>query len=514
MERPRSAAGFALHLLTWACCSGLPTRGSTARALVANGSDASARCVYVKPSSPHNASYRTLALSVDASRSPWEWPVSVPAVDRFGGPVGNAKAFEPAQYASVVQARELFGRDPCRSNASEEARRLDALAGEHGMLAVAYLGVRHHSLRYGHIFDYIHAYYCALARPRAESERARALRVFLPAGMVACSQEHIAALTLFGSARARRLFGFTLERAPWVPSCVLLDNHCYAHGGLPPELRGRVTLLDNFPIGPGLLGPAEHARFRAHVHDALGLGAGPPMTILYVRSSRWPTLRSVAQEERVVAALGAWAAAEHPGLRFVAAHVHELSYADEVAAFADARVLISLWGSALHNCRYMRAGSVVVELYGALDGKFGDTAVYSRACAESAGLAHAPFPVAGAYPRRVCRSGKPCTRVPRNVPERELVYEVETDNVRARVQPSALVAFMRRVFPADQCALPDWASVLREYAAFLGRQPHPRTNRPLGGLSRSVLRVGKGGRALLPRQYNQTPWCRRRRQGH
>ena len=356
------------------------------------------------------------------------------------------------------------------------------------MLAIGFMGYRHHALRYGHIWDYIYAFYCAVVRVRAETARARELRVFVPAGKVRCSQEHVALLALFGSARALRAFGFTLERAPWVPSCISLSKACYAHGGVPAELRGRVALLSNFAVGPPRLTPEKQVLFRARVHDALGLGDAPPMTILYVRSRDWPTRRSVHAEERVVDALAEWAAREHPYLRFVAEHVHKLGYAEEVAAFADARVLISLWGSALHNCRYMREGSTVVELLGALDGKYGDTAIYSQACARSAGLRHVPYGVPGAYPR----AGGPQSEQP-------------TDAVSARVDPQRLVGFMRRVFPNDPCAQPDWAALFGEFHAFIAKQVHPHTKRPPPTLGRAFIR------GPLPPQYAERPWCNRGR---
>ncbi|KAJ1625965.1 hypothetical protein T492DRAFT_1035894 [Pavlovales sp. CCMP2436] len=365
------------------------------------------------------------------------------------------------------------------------------------MIAVGYMSNRHHSLRYGHIWDYLNSFYCAFVRTRAETQWTRPLRIFVPAGMVRCSKEHEASLALFGSKRAQQVFGFTMERAPWVPSCILLAKSCYVHGGVPEELRGQVTLFNDFRLGPFKLFLKQHVQFRDRVHDALGLGTGPPMSILYVRSSQWPTGRRVGEEEKVVAQLALWAAREHPTLSFRAEHVHWLSYVEEVAAFADARVLISLWGSSLHNCRYMRAGSLVVELHGALDSKFGDTTIYTQACSGSCGLLLAPYGVPGAFPRDARRGtehwGHPLTNV-----------RIKYDAKVARVDPQILVNLLKKIFPADPCALPDWLSVFVAYNAFLARQLHPRTQKPLTTLSREYT-----DKRWLPAQYRTPPWCNR-----
>jgi hypothetical protein len=329
--------------------------------------------------------------------------------------------------------------------------------------------------------------------------------------MVSCSAEHEHIISLFGSERAQQVIGITLERAAWVPSCIRRDRLCYAHGSPPRELRGKIALLNSFPVGSPILRASDHAGFRRAVHESMALGSGPPGTILYVRTSTWPTRRHVADEERVVQALAKWAAAEHPQLKFSADQMHELPFDEEVARFADARVMISLWGSSLHNCRYMRSGSLVVELLGALAGKYGDTALYTDVCSRSCQLQHAPFGIPGAFPhmRRIVRNGsRPIWTM--------LDSRDESNKYIARVDPDALVTFLRRVFPADPCQVPDWAGVFSEYNRFLAMQPIPGhdRNKPLNGVGqphtdpqygapraecRAVNHIGGGARGELIR---------------
>jgi hypothetical protein len=436
-------------------------------------------CQYFAVESPNDNSYRERAWSESAADSPWKWPIAARNVIKPSSVVNRS------HYQSIVDAAQPL-ENPCGGGRRKVdfAHFIDQAAGPAAAVAIGYLGYRHHSLKYGHVWDYINSFYCTIIQPRAivRPSPLRHLRVFAPAGMVECSREHEHILTLFGSERAQRRLNLTLERAPWVPSCTRLAKECYAHGGPPRELRGRVTLLDSFPIGGFTLGSTEHRGFRNVVHDALGLGQGPPGTILYIRSSKWPTRRHVADEERVIEALAKWAAAEHPQLNFSAEHVHRLPFGEEVARFADARVMISLWGSSIHNCRYMRAGTLVVELFGALGGHFGDTVLYNDVCSRSCRLQHAPLGVPGAYPLMQNVGKSPATPTG----WKSLGYPHPNDLNYARVDPEVLVAFMRRIFPADPCQIPDWVQVFEEFNAFLAKQPNPNTGKKMASVNKRL----------------------------
>jgi hypothetical protein len=148
--------------------------------------------------------------------------------------------------------------------------------------------------------------------------------------------------------------------------------------------------------------------------------------------------------------------------------------------------------------RYMRAGSLVVELHGAKGGKYGDTTIFSQSCSGSCGLLHAPYGVPGAFPRDV--HGGVGTK------EHPLTYKYDhpKDAMVARVEPSELVHLLEHVFPADPCALPDWVSVFSAYNAFLAKQPHPKTRSPLQRLSSEYT-----NKRFLPKQYRTPPWYNR-----
>jgi hypothetical protein len=462
-------------------------------------------CAYSLVRSRNDSAYRAQAFSERAAEAPWEWPVAAFAQD-------VRSVIDASHWQRIVEG-PLYGGDVCGEDSARMSAQLDEAAGAGGAVALGFRSTMHHSMRYGHMYQFVNAFYCGVVKPRLRREGLRQLRVYLPAGLVNCSKEYVSFLELFGTPRAQQLLAMTIERAPWVPTCVALVSECWAHGGVPAELRGKVTLLANVPNAPFDLSGGHQPGFRDAVFDCLDLlrtRFAPPSLILYVRSSRWQTGRRVGSEEAVVAALGRWAASEHPDLAFSAQFVDQLSFADEISLFASARVMISLWGASLHNCRFMRAGGVVVELYGAIDRKWSDTCVYTRVCASSCGLLHAPLGVNGTFPdvrRALVRReapGQPGVKVSVPGPWRNHGYPNKTARVVASVEPDGLVAFMRRVFPADPCALPDWLGVFAEYNQFLGRQPDPQTFEPLRMLGDEFTKL-----PLLP-QYRNPPWCHRR----
>ena len=61
-------------------------------------------------------------------------------------------------------------------------------------------------------------------------------------------------------------------------------------------------------------------------------------------------------------------------------------------------MFISLFGSALHNCRWMRPGAIVIEIRGTMRNDFADYNLYADVCAETMGLRWAGLTTEGHAP--------------------------------------------------------------------------------------------------------------------
>lgn len=105
------------------------------------------KCAYAVPHSPMlDPKYRERALSMEASKSPWRWPITATSKD-------TSSVIDPSQFARIVEWHDVIGgRGACRFTRGRLNGTLDKVAGPDGMVAIAYLGYRHHSLRYGHIW--------------------------------------------------------------------------------------------------------------------------------------------------------------------------------------------------------------------------------------------------------------------------------------------------------------------------------------------------------------------------
>jgi hypothetical protein len=154
----------------------------------------------------------------------------------------------------------------------------------------------------------------------------------------------------------------------------------------------------------------------------------------------------------------------------------------------------------------MQPGSLVVELFGALGGHFGDTTIYSDVCARGVGLQHVPVGVPGTYPM-LPYAANPATDPETGkvrVGRKEFRYERRNDPTVARVDPDTLVALLRRVFPADPCQPVDWPPILREFNEFIEKQPNPNSMRVMNVLGSEFLTDPP----QVP-QYRERPWCNR-----
>ena len=96
--------------------------------------------------------------------------------------------------------------------------------------------------------------------------------------------------------------------------------------------------------------------------------------------------RRIVKEREVIAAARQVVLAERPGWRFETLDTRRMSYVEELRVFAQADALVSLFGSAMHNCRFMANGSLLVEIHGALRNDFAGDYYYQRICEGPLGI--------------------------------------------------------------------------------------------------------------------------------
>lgn len=114
---------------------------------------------------------------------------------------------------------------------------------------------------------------------------------------------------------------------------------------------------------------------RSHVfaaHPQLGLGGCASREVVFISSAKAASVRRILHEDRLVAALRRTAAALSPPWSLTVLEPSALSYLDELSLLGGARVVIALFSSALHSCRFLAPGTTVIELHGALRDEYTD----------------------------------------------------------------------------------------------------------------------------------------------
>jgi hypothetical protein len=347
------------------------------------------------------------------------------------------------------------------------------------------------------LYEYIHSfyYYLVLARQHAaeaqQGEHATSawppLRVYVPAGAAegSCAFEELVAL--FGGA-----YGLAIERAPWVPFCLVRGGRCERRGLVSRALRGRIRLVVLLlsPAAPPL--PAFRWRLREAVHVANGLvpsgsgrhdgggsgrhdsgavyvanglvpsgserhdgpaGVAPRTdTIVLALSDRSSKpVRTLWNESAVASAIKAWASRAHPHLRVVHYRAaDELDWRARIELFARARLLVAVYGPALSNCYLMRAGAVVVEVHGALWNDYQDDYGYYRLCALYCGLRHVALPVEDAHPQWALSHPRVLPHVPAGALDAHRARAGRcSPRACAYVEPPALVSLLDTALPPE-----------------------------------------------------------------
>ena len=220
-----------------------------------------------------------------------------------------------------------------------------------------------------------------------------------------------------------------------------------------------------------------------------------PDTVMFVTSGNSPSNgRRLDGEADVVHALRDHLARSHPELKFAEGSLGDLSFAEEVRLLRRTRVLVSLFGSALHGCRLLPPGSIVVEIHGALKEDW-HAPGYAALCANSMRLYWIGLAAQNAVPAFMSASA--------HSKKSNASYRLSADYATARINSSELL----RVIDAGLRA--DWHSALRSYplpvfGAIKGE--HAMNAHAIRSGVKSALWGGTMKALLGLPQYRTKPW--------
>ena len=257
------------------------------------------------------------------------------------------------------------------------------------------------SLRsYGHIWAHVETFYRCVVNGQGSNGTRTPERLMLPAEYRGGKRPEPALAelqVLLGGPQLR------LERSSAVPICQQ-QRCCSSRIDKEAVAPARVAQLrvpfhgvsENLPTwGPPV--PWRLA-MRSTVWRNLDVEEMAADTVLFCLTGRRPTnARRFANEATVADQLRLYFAERQPALRFVAQQLDQLSYSDEIRLVRRSRVFISLFGSALHNCRFLPVDALVVEIRGAMKDDIGksDVFLYASLCAQSMGLRWVGYAVNG-----------------------------------------------------------------------------------------------------------------------
>jgi hypothetical protein len=378
-------------------------------------------------------------------------------------------------------------------------------------------------VKYGEVWPVLYAFFCWLVRPHQRHKDAAdtkdpPITVYLPAG------DHLGHRGRKAFEEVQAIFAaadgstrITFERAAWVPFCQ--HSCCLAEGRVPSKLRAQgIELLYDFPNHEHefvSLRPEPRAAFQRDIRSFL-LGTRPtafsspaaasvasaasaapaPVLVTWLRSSRGTNGRRILNEEILISALRTRLSESHPSWRLEAVHGEALSYADEARLITRSSILISLFGSSLHNCRFLARGSIVLELHGALADQAGQDWFYYNLCANGFGMRWVGLPLEPAYPESSRRA----------------------DRLVATVSPAQFVDFFAKITAGK------WQDLLGGYAAAIRRRRSEQRERrhdhadaapPSLNVNATPGATGHGGGASggLPLQYSlqRVPISRKQR---
>lgn len=326
------------------------------------------------------------------------------------------------QRSSVHDCTAASSAAPCAHDA--------VVSGGEYAIAFDYRDLNGTPRHYGHVWPVLLAVWASLLRVRLQHGRDGGpagplplLRLVFPAGphLGRDGQRFFEELEVLFSGCAGA--ALAIERAPWVPYCgprerILAHRRpsgnfdlalCHA-AGPPPARRLSHQLLAFSPKLVGLKGgSSDWAAFRDDARRCTR--AESTKLVTWVLASTGSNQRRIGDEHALIRRAQR-VVRERPGWHLQTVNLERMSFSAEAAAVSSSSILISLFGSALYNCRLMAKGSVVVEIHAALKFDFASSYFYRDICnRESLGLDWVAYAPAGWGPEPWRRTrGRPCCR--------------------------------------------------------------------------------------------------------
>ena len=243
----------------------------------------------------------------------------------------------------------------------------------------------------------------------------------------------------------------------------------------------RVAELRPFPPSRR---PVHLRAMRKLVWANLGVYDTVPDTALFVSNEGASNGRTIADEAAVAAAVRRALSELRPNWRFRYQRLESLSYTNEVRLLRRTTLLISLFGSSLHNCRFLPPGAIVLQVHGALKGEVAARTAYQfrKVCEDWMGLRWAGFAAPGWrcnwYDPNASLTDPFCAPGQQSTPH-------SSDFERARVEPASFVRFLAAALGGN------FSQLSRTYGReILGERYSMAELRRIGGL-------GPGSNGLL-----------------
>ena len=235
---------------------------------------------------------------------------------------------------------------------------------------------------YGHLHEHVERLH-SCAKSLVKGETQQPLRLLLPATYNGKAIFQELAVLLNGSAliieRVAIDGNATILGLP-SGSCCVGNNSALLRARLPAGTRVAQMSLQFHHSSSA----STKRELRTTVWQNLGLLNVTVDTVLLVRA-QGSNGRRLKGELQLAERIRSFVSTEWPSLRFEWADISAMPYREEISLLRRSAVLISLYGSSLHNCRWLPPEAVVIEIHGALQTQWRDSG-YAWLCASEMGL--------------------------------------------------------------------------------------------------------------------------------